>query len=160
MLPLPFGSFCKAREARRLTFYPSEPRSSSSIILHGCQVPRLLHHHNRLLPRTNCSYLRRLLDCPLPTYWWKGSSDRGMLFPKKVDCSPIQKACLFSIFASSRLRFLVKHSMCHRHFGMRSRHNSSTAHLPLEFPPFFPARASHHGFERIEDGIHSTKNFL
>merc|ERR1712093_950428 len=53
---------------------PLRPASTSlrtlscpKILLHGCQVPRLLHHHHRLLARTNRRHLRRLL------------------FPQKVD---------------------------------------------------------------------------
>lgn len=45
---------------------------SSKIILHGCQVPRLFHHHNSLLSRTNRRYLRRMLNSSLPTNGWKG----------------------------------------------------------------------------------------
>jgi hypothetical protein len=47
----------------------------------------LLHHHHSLLTRTNRSHLRWLLDCSLPTYRWKGQTDRGLLIPKKVDVS-------------------------------------------------------------------------
>jgi hypothetical protein len=74
-----------------LTFAPPEPCPCSPIFLHGRQVPRLLHYHHRLLTRTNRRHLRWMLNCALPTNWWKGSSDRGMLFPKKVDGS-----CLLS----------------------------------------------------------------
>lgn len=37
----------------------------SPLLLHGRQVPRLLHHHHRLLACPNCCHLWRLLDCPM-----------------------------------------------------------------------------------------------
>ena len=55
-------------------------------------MPRLLHHHHRLLPRTNRRRLRRLLSGPLPAHGWQGSSYRGLLVQEKVDysCRKIQ----------------------------------------------------------------------
>ena len=47
-----------------------DSRPRPTILLHGRQVPRLLHHHHRLLARPNRRRLRRLLTGPLPTYWW------------------------------------------------------------------------------------------
>lgn len=46
----------------------SDPRPCSSLILHGRQVPRLLHHHHRLLTRPDRRRLRRLLAGPLPAH--------------------------------------------------------------------------------------------
>ena len=70
--------------------YPAEPCPCPKILLHGCQVPRLLHHHHRLLARTNRRHLRRLLDRSLPTNRRKGTSHRGLLFLQKVDPDLLQ----------------------------------------------------------------------
>lgn len=64
---------------------PLELGARPKILLHGRQVPRLLHYYHCLLPRTNSRHLRRLLDGSVPTNWWKGSIDRRLLLPKKVD---------------------------------------------------------------------------
>jgi hypothetical protein len=62
-----------------------DSRSRPTILLHGRQVPRLLHHHYRLLARPNRRRLRRLFTGALPTHWREGSAHRGLLFPEKVD---------------------------------------------------------------------------
>lgn len=85
-----------------LTSYPAEPCPCPKILLHGCQVPWLLHHHHRLLPRTNRRHLRRLLDRSLPTNRRKGTSHRGLLVPQKVDPSSSIYLSPFPPFASPR----------------------------------------------------------
>lgn len=62
-----------------------DARSRPPILLHGRQVPRLLHHHDRLLARPNRRRLRGLLTGALPTYRWQGAVDGGMLVQEKVD---------------------------------------------------------------------------
>ena len=62
-----------------------EPCAPAPLLLHGRQVPRLLHHHHRLLARPDRRHLRRLLDRPLPAHRWQGPSDRGLLFPPEVN---------------------------------------------------------------------------
>lgn len=64
---------------------PTDPRAPAPLLLHGRQVPRLLHHHHRLLARPDRRHLRRLLDRPLPAHRWQGPSDRGLLFPPQVN---------------------------------------------------------------------------
>ena len=59
----------------------------SPLLLHGRQVPRLLHNHHRLLARPNGSHLRWLLDGFMSTYWRQGAVDRGMQFPEEVEVS-------------------------------------------------------------------------
>lgn len=63
----------------------SDPRSRSSLFLHGRQVPWMLHNHNRLQPRTDCRRLRRLLAGSVPADWWQGKVDRGLLVQEEVD---------------------------------------------------------------------------
>lgn len=65
----------------------TDPCAYSPILLHGRQVPRLLHNHHRLLTRPDRRRLRRLLNGALPTHRWKGQIDRGMLVPEKVNVS-------------------------------------------------------------------------
>jgi hypothetical protein len=48
----------------------SDPRARPPIILHGRQMPWLLHHHNCLLARPNSCHLRWLRDRALPTHRW------------------------------------------------------------------------------------------
>ena len=55
------------------------------LFLHGRQVPRLLHHHHRLLARPDRRCLCRLLDRPLPAHRWQGQTHGGLLFPEKVN---------------------------------------------------------------------------
>jgi len=70
-----------------------DSRPSSTILLHGRQVPRLLHNHYCFLARTDCRHLRRLLDCPMPAYWWQGQAHRGLLLPKEVDGFTMLQRC-------------------------------------------------------------------
>lgn len=67
----------------RRPFPDSGPRSS--LLLHGRQVPRLLHHHHRLLARTDRRHLPGLHHGALPTHRWQGPSHRGLLVPPEVD---------------------------------------------------------------------------
>lgn len=67
----------------------SDPCAYSSLLLHGRQVPRLLHHHHRLLPRPDRRHLRRLLHRPLPAHRRQGQTHRGLLFPEEVNESII-----------------------------------------------------------------------
>jgi len=62
-----------------------DPRARPSIILHGCQMPRLLQYNHRLLARSNSCHLRRLLDSSLPTYRRQSQTHRRMLIPEEVD---------------------------------------------------------------------------
>jgi hypothetical protein len=75
-----------------MAVFTTDPSASASIILHGCQVPRLLHNHHRILPRSNGCHLRRLLDRPLPAHRWQSQTHRGLLIPKEVrytQCRPV-----------------------------------------------------------------------
>merc|ERR1711900_148303 len=63
--------------------YPAEPCPCPKILLHGCQVPRLLHHHHRLLARTNRRHLRRLLDRSLQPTGGKARLTEGCSFRRK-----------------------------------------------------------------------------
>jgi len=67
----------------------TDPRSRAAILLHGRQVPRLLHHHNRLQPRSDRRCLRRLLAGAVPAHWWQGETHRGLLVPEEVDYTPM-----------------------------------------------------------------------
>jgi hypothetical protein len=62
-----------------------DSRPCPPIILHGRQVPRLLHHHHRLLTRPDRRHLRRLLNGAMSTHRRQGSADGGLLIPKKVE---------------------------------------------------------------------------
>lgn len=57
----------------------------SPVLLHGCQVPRLLHHYHRLLARPDRRHLPRLHHRPLPAHRWQGQTHRGLLVPEEVD---------------------------------------------------------------------------
>lgn len=62
----------------------ADPRARPALLLHGRQVPRLLHHHDGLLARANRRHLRRLLDRAVPTDGRQGSADGRLLVPEKV----------------------------------------------------------------------------
>lgn len=64
---------------------PADPGPRPPVFLHGRQVLRLLHHHDRLLPRPDRCHLPGMHDRSLPADWWKGPAYRGLLFPEKVD---------------------------------------------------------------------------
>ena len=72
-------------ERLTISFFSPDSCAHTSLILHGRQVPRLLHNHHRLFPRPNRRRLRWLLTGSLPTHWWQGPSHRGMLFQEEVD---------------------------------------------------------------------------
>lgn len=63
----------------------ADPCTSTALVLHGRQVPRLLHNHHRLLARTNRRRLRRLLDRSLPANRRKGQTNGRLLVPEEVD---------------------------------------------------------------------------
>lgn len=73
-------------------------------------MPWLLHNHHRLLTCTNRCHLRRLLDRALPTHRWKGTPDRGLLLPKKVDSPNLLLSFLVSSMVyACLLRSVIKH---------------------------------------------------
>ena len=72
-----------------LTRVTSDPGARSPLLLHGRQVPRLLHNHDRLLPRANRRHLPGLHQRAVPADRWQGQTDRGLLFPEKVDGATI-----------------------------------------------------------------------
>ena len=47
-------------------------------------MPRLLHHHNRLLARPNSRDLRWLLDRAVPAHWWESEINRGLFIQAEV----------------------------------------------------------------------------
>jgi len=59
-------------------FNTPDPRTRTPVLLHGCQMPWLLQHHNRLLARPNSRHLPRLLDRSLPAHRGEGAIDRGV----------------------------------------------------------------------------------
>lgn len=52
-----------------------EPCPCPTILLHGRQMPRLLHHHHCLLTCSHRRHLRWMLDRPVSANWWKGKVD-------------------------------------------------------------------------------------
>merc|ERR1712083_1177754 len=52
--------------------------ATSQLILHGCQVPRMLQDHNCFQSCTNCCSVRWLLHSPLSAHWWPGKAHRRM----------------------------------------------------------------------------------
>lgn len=62
-----------------------DPRARPALLLHGRQVPWLLHHHDRLLARPDRRHLRRLLDRAVPADGRQGEVDGGVLFSAEVD---------------------------------------------------------------------------
>ncbi len=62
-----------------------DTRARPALLLHGRQMPRLLHHHDRLLARPNRRHLWRLLDGPLPADGREGAVDGGLLVPEEVE---------------------------------------------------------------------------
>lgn len=48
-------------------------------------MPRLLHHHDRILARANGRDLRRLLDGAVPADGREGALDGGMLVQAEVE---------------------------------------------------------------------------
>merc|ERR1711939_584357 len=86
-----YGSRCRPLEPIASGWGPQaqveDPCARPALLLHGRQVPWLLHHHHRLLPRPDRRRVRRLLSGPLPADRWQGQTHRGLLFPEKVDDS-------------------------------------------------------------------------
>lgn len=78
----PLQTMFDGADTLRLT---PDTRARAPILLHGRQMPRLLHHHHRLLARPDRRHLRRLLDGALPADGRKGAVDGGMFVPEKVD---------------------------------------------------------------------------
>ncbi len=66
------------------TFYRQDPRARPALLFHGRQVPRLLHHHHRLLARTDRRGVRRLLAGAVPADRRQGTPDRGLLVSAEV----------------------------------------------------------------------------
>merc|ERR1712093_460236 len=73
--PQPFKS------SRAAAPQEEEIGAGPKLLLHGRQVPRMLQHHHRLLPRPDRRPVRILLDRPLPANRREGSIDRGLLLP-------------------------------------------------------------------------------
>jgi len=65
-----------------LVMIDSRPRPA--ILLHGRQVPGMLHDHDRLLPCPNRGDLPGLHNGPVPTDRWPSTVNRGLLVPEKV----------------------------------------------------------------------------
>ena len=72
-------------ESRLILRYLIDACPSAAVVLHGRQVPRLLHHHHRVLSCTNSRHLSGLLDRALPTHWWQSPIDRGLLVQEEVE---------------------------------------------------------------------------
>ncbi len=65
-------------------------------------MPRMLHNHHRLLSCANRRHLRWMLDRPLPAHRRKGSFDRRVLLPEKVDLTIYRFLSVLVSVASSR----------------------------------------------------------
>ena len=63
----------------------TDARPRAPLLLHGRQMPWLLHHHDRLLTRTNRRYLWRVQHRIMSTYRRQGAVDGGVLIPEKVE---------------------------------------------------------------------------
>ena len=70
----------------------TDPRTRPPLLLHGRQVPRLLHHHDRLLARANRRRLRRVLAGAVPAYGRQGETHRGVLVSEEVDGTLVVEA--------------------------------------------------------------------
>lgn len=70
---------------RTLISQSLDPRPRPPLLLHGRKMPRLLHHHNRLLARPNSCHLRRLLNRAVPAHWWQSEINRGVFVPAEVE---------------------------------------------------------------------------
>ena len=70
----------------------TDPRTRPALLLHGRQVPRLLHHHDRLLARANRRRLRRVLAGAVPAYGRQGETNRGVLVSEEVDGTLVVEA--------------------------------------------------------------------
>ena len=68
-----------------LTGAPTDTGTRTAILLYGCQVPRLLHHHHGVLTCTNCCRLCGLFNGSLSTYRGEGAAHGGMLVSEKID---------------------------------------------------------------------------
>lgn len=68
-----------------LTIRKTDPRTRAPILLHGCQMPGLFHHHDCLLACPDRCDLRRLLHRALSTHRRQGQVNRGLQFPAEVD---------------------------------------------------------------------------
>ena len=57
----------------------TDSRPRPPLILHGRQMPRLLHHHDRLLARTDRRRLWWVQHRAVSAYRWESAVDGGML---------------------------------------------------------------------------------
>ena len=78
---------CWVAGANQIIFFLSnaDPCAQPPILLHGRQVPRLLHDHHRFLTRPDRRHLPGLHHGPVSADGRQGSINRGLLFPEKVE---------------------------------------------------------------------------
>lgn len=62
----------------------SDTSTRAPILLHGRQVPRLLHHHNRFLTCPNCCHLWRMQYCAMSAHRRQSAIDGGLQLQEEV----------------------------------------------------------------------------
>jgi hypothetical protein len=87
---------------------PTDPRIRPAQLLHGRQVSRLLHNHDRLLARPDRGRVRRLLAGAVPADRRQGAADRGVLVPQEInEGSGVVRRLYESMAENSELSCLV-----------------------------------------------------
>merc|ERR1711953_1091786 len=71
------------------------------LLLHGCQVPRMLQDHHSFQPRPDCRPVRRMLHRSLPTDRWKGEVNGRLLLQ--------EEATLNLAFSERRFHLVTTH---------------------------------------------------
>lgn len=70
------GSFAPSPRGREAQTQVEASGSAPQLVLHGCQVPRMLQDHHRLFTRPDGRGLRRLFHRSLSTHRGKGQAHR------------------------------------------------------------------------------------
>merc|ERR1711997_32070 len=61
-----------------------EACATSQLLLHGCQVPRMLQDHNCFQSCTDCCLMCWLFDCPLSAHWRQGTAHRRLFLQEET----------------------------------------------------------------------------
>ena len=90
------------RGAREAQAQEEAPRAVPQLILHGCQVPGMLQHNNRVQPLPDCCCVPRLPNGALPAHRREGQAHRGLLLPPegRLECESFIQKTMFLCQAS------------------------------------------------------------
>uniref|UniRef100_A0A1A8JJ11 40S ribosomal protein S27 n=1 Tax=Nothobranchius kuhntae TaxID=321403 RepID=A0A1A8JJ11_NOTKU len=59
-------------------------RPESQLLLHGCEMSRMLQDHDGVQPRSDSGAVRWLLHSPVSAHWRQSTSHRGVLIQEEA----------------------------------------------------------------------------